>query len=109
MISKKEIDKEMISIVQNDLLQVAEIITDTIIDIEKHVKNSTFFTLQYYFKDELNLQLEFNDLKKMDAKLLSSIDYKKMRRYRGFGKNAELRFKQILESHSIYSFKKTKQ
>jgi hypothetical protein len=71
------------------------------IDIQNKINKNTYFILQNYYRDEFNVHIEFEDLKAMDVKFLKSIDYKKMHRYRGFGKVAEFRFKEILESCSV--------
>ena len=68
------------------------------VDIQKNIKKHTFFILKYYFKDFFNEHLEWDDLKSIDLVKLKSIDLKHLRRYRGFGKAAELKFKAMIDT-----------
>lgn len=101
MTSTIEIGTVTTTIINYELQQESKAIEIKKINIQKKVKNNTFFILQYYFEEELNIRLELSDLKTMDVKLLKSIDFKKMRRYRGFGKVAESQFKQLIDNYSF--------
>ena len=57
--------------------------------------------LQNYYKDMLNQKLEWSDLKKVEIATLQNIDYTKLRRYKGFGKTAENKLRELIESFLI--------
>jgi len=61
------------------------------VDIQNKISKNTFFTLQLYYSDILEKKLEWKDLKVMELEQLKSIDFMKLRRYRGFGSAAELK------------------
>jgi hypothetical protein len=61
------------------------------VDIQDKISKNTFFTLQLYYSDILEKKLEWNDLKAMELEQLKSIDFMRLKRYRGFGRAAELK------------------
>jgi hypothetical protein len=66
------------------------------VDIQDKISKNTFFTLQLYYSDILEKKLEWNDLKAMDIEQLKSIDFIKLRRYRGFGAIAEFKLLNVI-------------
>jgi hypothetical protein len=68
------------------------------VDIHKNIKTKTFYVLQNYYKDVLNLNLERSDLKKIEIYTLQKIDFTILRGYRGFGRVAEYKLKEVIES-----------
>lgn len=79
--------------------------TKELVDIQKLINNGTFFSLQYYYSDIYNKNLCWKDLKTMDLKLLKSLDFKILRGYRGFGKMAEAKLKNVINKYSNNSDK----
>jgi len=69
-----------------------------LIDIQNKISKHTFFTLQHYFEDHLKQKLEWNDLNSMDIEILLNIDFMKLGRYRGFGKMAENRLMDMINT-----------
>jgi len=74
-----------------------------IVDIQNKINKHIFFNLQSYFSDYLKLELEWENLKAMELETLKTIDFNKLRRYRGFGLMAEERLKNTINTFSINS------
>ena len=72
------------------------------IDIQKNINRRTFLFLQRYYKLELNIYLEWDDLKAIDINILKNIDYVKLRNYRGFGKKAEYKLKEVINLKVLF-------
>ena len=85
---KYQLDNELISVKPKPVF----------VNIEYKISNHTFLILQHYFNDHLGYLLERKDLSSMDLETLKSIDFMKIRNYRGFGKTAEERLKNTIES-----------
>jgi len=68
----------------------------THVDIQNKISKKTFFALQCYYSEILDKKLEWNDLKAMDLEQLKSIDFIKLRGYRGFGAIAELKLLNVI-------------
>lgn len=73
------------------------------VDIQKELSKYTYLALQHYFENYLKQELKWENLKAMDLETLKNIDYKKLRRYRGFGLMAEVRLKNSIKTVSINS------
>jgi len=85
---KYQLDNESISIKPKPVF----------VNIEYKISDRTFFILQHYFNQHLGMLLERKDLRSMDLETLKNIDFMKIRNYRGFGKTAEERLKNAIES-----------
>jgi len=66
------------------------------VDIQNKISKKTFFALHCYYSEILDKKLELNDLKAMDIEQLKSIDFIKLRRYRGFGAIAEFKLLNVI-------------
>jgi hypothetical protein len=66
------------------------------VDIQDKISKNTFYTLQHYYSDILDKKLEWNDLKAMELEQLKTIDFNKLRAYRGFGKIAQLKLLNLI-------------
>ena len=85
---KYQLDNELISIKPKPVF----------VNIQYKISERTFLNLQHYFNDHLGKLLERKDLKSLDLETLKNIDFMKIRNYRGFGKTAEERLKNTIES-----------
>ena len=102
MITSQEFDEALKTISDyKSQLEKALVQTDpeyVIVDIQKKISKHTFYTLMYYYSDHLNLELEWENLKSMNLETLKTIDFNKLRRYRGFGLMAEERLKNTINT-----------
>lgn len=57
--------------------------------------------LQNYYLNEYNIVLEYQHLTAMKVGLLELINYKKLKRYRGFGKWRLYQLKKLMIAHSV--------
>ena len=73
------------------------------VNIQQKISSHVFHVLQLYYKEHLNQILEWENLKAVDLETLKNIDYKILRRYRGFGVIAEIRLKKTINTLSINS------
>lgn len=71
------------------------------IDIQNDLKASTFVVLQKYYLNEYDIVLEYHHLTAMKVGLLELINYKKLEKYRGFGKRRLYDFRKLMISHSV--------
>lgn len=107
MITSQQFDEALKTISDYKSQLEKGLIVDTskpvFIDIQNKISMHTFFTLQHYFEDYLNQTLEWNDLKEMNLAILKNIDFMKLRRYRGFGRMAENRLRDMINTFSVNS------
>lgn len=68
------------------------------VDIQKKISKHTFLVLQNYFVDHLNQDLKLENLKAIELETMNTIDFKKLRMYRGFGIMAEKRLKNTIKT-----------
>lgn len=101
MITTEEFENAM-QLILDYKLQTDKILYENNIDflkinIQKKINKSTFLFLQRYLNLELNIKIEWNDLKAIDVNILKNIDYVKLREYRGFGQKAEYKLKEVIK------------
>lgn len=102
MITSQEFDKalkiisEYKSQLDNDLISINP--KPVFVNIQNKISDRTFFILQHYFNDYLGKILERKDLRSMDLATLKNLDLMQLRRYRGFGKIAEERLKNTIDT-----------
>ena len=109
MISSQQFDDALKTISDYKSQLEKGLIVDTtkpvFIDIQNKISKHTFYTLQHYFEDHLKQTLEWKDLKAMNFVMLKNIDFLKLRRYRGFGRMAEKRLRDMIYAFSVNSKK----
>ena len=71
------------------------------INIQNELQKSTFKVLQKYYFHEYNIDLKNETLSNMDVSLLESINYEKLKGYRGLGRVRLYNFQKLLVSHSV--------
>ncbi len=76
-------------------------IEGAIINIQNEINKKTFNGLQNYYQLYYNIDLEWDDLARMDASLLQSIDYDKMALGKGFGCVSLFNFKDLMVYHGV--------
>lgn len=101
MITAQEVDNAL-KIIMEYKLQVEQASNKTsfnsVVNIQKEISFNTFYSLQLYFKDVHNENITSHDLRKMSLEKLNTIDYSKLRNYRGFGRVSEQKLKKLIES-----------
>ena len=112
MISEFEF-KKALKIVASYKLQVEQdlhkstIANPRTINIQNEIPEYTFRALHYYYLEEFEIDLKKDDLKSMDVRLLTLINYDKLKKIRGFGIKKHYNFKNLMISHSILDEKYT--
>lgn len=112
MISELEF-KKALKIVAAYKLQLEQDSTKRVIDsrrsinIQNEISEYAFRALSDYYLHEFEIVLERSDLKLMDVRLLSHINYEKLKAYRGFGKVKYDNFKKLMISLGILDIKDT--
>jgi hypothetical protein len=71
------------------------------IDMQRNTKISLFNVLRNYYKQELGIELKWDDLKTMDIDILNNIDDHKLLRYRGFGIIALNKFNELMKLYNL--------
>lgn len=66
------------------------------INLQHYLTKSTFKILQFYYRSEYEIQIDWSDLKNMESHLLSKINFNKLSGLQGIGKVAVSNLKEIL-------------
>lgn len=66
------------------------------LNLQNKITPSIFFALQRYFKEEENVELDWNSLKAVPLEILQNLNYSKLRGYRGFGIKSEIILKELI-------------
>ena len=75
------------------------------INIQNDISEYTFRVLQLYYIEEYEIDLEKDNLKSMDVRLLACINYDKLKKIRGYALMNINNFKKLMISHSILAGK----
>ena len=73
------------------------------VDIQDKITLKLFYILQLYYTDILDKKLEWFHLKSIELDELKALDFKCLRRYRGFGLISEKKLRNIIYTCSINS------
>ncbi len=73
---------------------------DINVDIKKIISKQVFSIFQMYYSKYVMQRFKWENLKAMELETLKTIDFNKLRRYRGFGIMAEKRIKNTINTFS---------